>query len=142
MFGRRSAAEGCVFVTDETVTVLDPDAGAAGRARQLLRGFPCSAHNALVVVEVAEVLVSELVTNALLHGRPPIVLQIRCLKQDGLWVGVSDANPLPPVIRGHDVEATHGRGMALVNMLSDDWGVQLADRGKQVWFRVRGFSGP
>ena len=86
-------------------------------------------------------LVSELVTNALLHGRPPIVSQIRCLEQDGLWVGVSDASPLPPVPLDREVAAAHGRGMALVNMLSDDWGVEPAEPGKRVWFRVRDLGG-
>jgi anti-sigma regulatory factor (Ser/Thr protein kinase) len=132
---------GALFVIDSGVTVLDADSRAAGQARRLVRRCPCSAHTAPVVMEVAELLISELVTNALLHGRPPIIVQIRCLERDGVWVAVSDASPDLPVIRNHHDVAECGRGMALVNQLADDWGVQSADPGKQVWFQVRDVGG-
>ncbi|MFK4099169.1 ATP-binding protein [Streptomyces sp. NPDC019531] len=80
--------------------------------------------------------VSELATNALLHGVPPN----RCfrldldLTTDGvLHVEVHDSGP--GEIRTPDTtpESEHGRGLLLVAALADDWGVRERDPGKVVW---------
>jgi anti-sigma regulatory factor (Ser/Thr protein kinase) len=122
-------------ITADVSCVLEPDARAPSQARQVLRRVACATHN-VAVIDAAQLLVSELVTNALQHGRPPITLQVSCIEQQGLRVDVIDSNPDLPVMRDHDVDVAHGRGIALVDMLSDDWGVQPADPGKRVWFRL------
>jgi hypothetical protein len=121
--------------TADVIIVLESDARAPSQARQVLARASCITHNASVL-DTAQLLVSELVTNALLHGRPPIVLQISCIEESGLQVDVTDTDPRLPVAEPWDVDAERGRGIALVDMLSDDWGVQPAAPGKRVWFRL------
>jgi hypothetical protein len=70
------------------------------------------------------------------HGRPPITLEVSCTERSGMDVRVTDTGPELPVVRDTDIAAAHGRGIALVDLLSDDWGVEQADPGKQVWFRL------
>lgn len=85
--------------------------------------------------------VSELATNALLHGVPPG----RCFRLDlgldtaeVLRVEVQDSGP--GEIRTPDVtpESERGRGLLLVAALSDDWGVRQREPGKVVWCEFRG----
>jgi two-component sensor histidine kinase len=85
----------------------------------------------------AELLASELVTNAVTHGCG----QVRVLMEYdalGLAVTVSDEESAPPVVNDALTSATCGRGMRLVDVLSSSWGV-IPDRpgpGKGVWFRL------
>ncbi|MFF0017298.1 ATP-binding protein [Streptomyces sp. NPDC005374] len=88
--------------------------------------------------------VSELATNALLHGVPPS----RCfqlaltLATDGvLRVEVHDSGPGEIHPAHPSVGAERGRGLLLVAALADDWGVRERDPGKVVWCEFRG-GGP
>lgn len=108
-------------------------------ARDFARRSGCVDH-ALEVLDDALLLISELVTNSVLHGGPPIVLAIDCDGR-GLHVRVRDGAPNPPVARSAGADAEDGRGMSLVDLLSDTWGVEpVADDhgvGKEVWFELR-----
>jgi anti-sigma regulatory factor (Ser/Thr protein kinase) len=86
---------------------------------------------------VVELLVSEVVTNAVLHARSALSL---CVVRQGdrIRVEVEDTSPVAPVVRPHDDTAMTGRGLALVAALAAEWGVQPTDRGKSVWFVVAG----
>jgi anti-sigma regulatory factor (Ser/Thr protein kinase) len=84
--------------------------------------------------------VSELATNALLHGVPPA----RCfrldlsLATDGvLRVEVHDSGPGEIHPAHPSPYAEHGRGLLLVEALADDWGVRERDPGKVVWCEFR-----
>ncbi|WP_344403510.1 ATP-binding protein [Streptomyces longisporus] len=80
--------------------------------------------------------VSELVTNALLHGVPPGRLSRLLLRHDGrvLGVEVHDSGPgVPRVVEGGDVGGKGGRGLLLVSALSDKWGARERELGKVVW---------
>jgi anti-sigma regulatory factor (Ser/Thr protein kinase)/PAS domain-containing protein len=93
------------------------------------------------VVENAVLLVSELVTNALLHGRPPIELRLRSTAEH-LFLEVRDhATYLPRRLRATP-EDEHGRGLQLVALLADRWGTRPVPEGKAVWcvFSVREVS--
>ena len=81
-------------------------------------------------------LVSELVSNSVLHGGPPVVVAIEC-DGDALQVRVRDGSSVMPARRtaGHGDES--GRGLALVDTLSSDWGVDPKPDGKHVWFVLR-----
>jgi anti-sigma regulatory factor (Ser/Thr protein kinase) len=86
--------------------------------------------------------VSELVTNALLHGVPPGRHSRLLLRYDGrvLGVEVHDSGPGEPrVVESGDTGAEGGRGLLLVAVLSDQWGVRDRELGKAVWceFEVR-----
>lgn len=123
-------------VTPPVSVELPLDARAAARARRLVEEAHCDAHGA-DVLDSAKLLVSEVVANAVRHGSPPITIEVVCTGHSGLEVRVSDGDENAPVVRDADPEAEAGRGIALVDMLSDAWGVEPRQPGKAVWFRVR-----
>ncbi|MDF2092637.1 ATP-binding protein [Knoellia sp. 3-2P3] len=118
-------------------TRLPADARAPALARTFLRAAACETHHARVVDD-AELLVSELVTNAVLHGAPPITMRVECDGSNGLRVSVTDRSADPARVREADPTDESGRGMRLVDVISDDWGVEpRTGVGKDVWFRLR-----
>lgn len=82
-------------------------------------------------------LVSELVTNVVLHARTSFELTFRCLNRR-LRFEVRDHSDRLPVPAGHDDPmALSGRGMGMVSILSDAYGAEdLPDGGKVVWFEL------
>ncbi|WP_298990581.1 ATP-binding protein [uncultured Pseudokineococcus sp.] len=89
------------------------------------------------VADVAELLVSELVTNALVHGGGAASMAV-VVAPGGVRVEVADDLPdeLEPVVRPASASATGGRGLALVEALATAWGVRRAPGGKVVWFHL------
>ncbi|PFG21085.1 ATP-binding protein [Serinibacter salmoneus] len=86
--------------------------------------------------EVLLVLVSELLTNAVMHGVPPITLAIGS-RADGCRIEVSDASTTPPWLRTGD-QASGGHGLHLVDRLATAWGTEPTTIGKFVWLELRG----
>lgn len=97
----------------------------------------CHAHGWNGDCDTVALLVSEVATNALLHGSGDVRVTV-----DGdstrLRVDVADASPRMPVQRNPPDDAEGGRGLALVSVLADDWGVDPLDPGKSVWFELNG----
>ena len=123
-----------------TAANLRADHGAPRAARDLLRGMAVQAGCDEARVEQAALLVSELVTNAVLHGRTDVVRVALEVGDRTVEVAVDDGSPDLPVVVG-DVEpsALHGRGMLLVERLAEAWGVSPrpgGGGGKSVWFRL------
>jgi anti-sigma regulatory factor (Ser/Thr protein kinase) len=87
-------------------------------------------------VDTVVLLVSELVTNAVLHARSDVVLTVD--DQGAIArVEVSDSSPLPPRLHNFAVESATGRGMKLLDRLAQRWGAApREDGGKVVWFEV------
>ncbi|MEV7812181.1 ATP-binding protein [Streptomyces flaveolus] len=87
------------------------------------------------LVDAAELLVSELVTNALRHTRGPLRLNLR-LREGRLLCEVEDTESAGPVrvVAGPDAEG--GRGTELIDMLADAWGSTRTATGKTVWFEL------
>jgi anti-sigma regulatory factor (Ser/Thr protein kinase) len=90
--------------------------------------------------EAAELGVSELVTNALLHGEPPIQVRVRGTAEHPR-IEVRDSSLEPPVLptatemdEDDELLLTYGRGLGLVARCSDAWGAEIEDDGKVVWF--------
>lgn len=89
-------------------------------------------------VEVARLLVSELVTNAVQHGGGEVVLVV-ARRGDGLRVEVHDASPVMPVLAERSSLMERGWGLRLVAELATTWGTAPRDDGqpgKQVWFTL------
>ncbi|MBA2626085.1 MAG: SpoIIE family protein phosphatase [Acidimicrobiia bacterium] len=122
-----------------TSTELPAVVESAARARRFVAAALATLP-ATAPLEVAELLTSEVVTNAILHSDPASrapSIRIEVIARDGVVrVSVSDGSPSRPEPReaAHDDEG--GRGMALVAALATRWGVEPADRGKAVWFEV------
>ena len=91
----------------------------------------------------AVLLVSELVSNAILHGRPPIELRMRRTAEH-LLIEVDDgATVLPRKLRPTP-DDEHGRGLVLAALLADKWGTRPLRDGKSVWclFSLERYSAP
>ncbi|GAA3213364.1 ATP-binding protein [Streptomyces sp. XM83C] len=85
--------------------------------------------------ETAELLTSELVTNALVHTDDDAVLTA-VAGTDVLRVEVRDSVACRPRLRLPYEDGTHGRGLVLVQALADAWGVRAHGAGKVVWFEL------
>ena len=86
--------------------------------------------------DIAELLTSELVTNALIHTDHDAVLTAT-VAPGGLRVEVRDFVARRPRLRVPNADdGTHGRGLVLVQSLADAWGVRAHGVGKAVWFEL------
>ncbi|GEA88976.1 ATP-binding protein [Cellulomonas cellasea] len=116
---------------------LDADATAPHRGRHWVVPV-LRAHDApQPAVDLVELLTSEVVTNAVKYGSAEhgIVLSVGWA-DSRVTVRVSDANPSAPVVQRSAPEDLGGRGMELVDLLAESWGVETHAEGKTVWFTV------
>ncbi|WP_328780609.1 ATP-binding protein [Streptomyces canus] len=113
------------------------DPGAVRAARTAVRDR-LAAWNLDGLADIAALLVSELVTNALRHATGPIgVRLVRPEAIDGvLLVEVSDPLPDPPRERVAALEDESGRGLQLVAYAARRWGTRPGATGKTVWFEL------
>lgn len=93
------------------------------------------------LVDTTVLLVSEVVTNAVLHARTDLTLTLS-REGDGVRIEVADGSSLPPALRWHSPTATTGRGLRLLDMLADSWAAESTASGKTVWFAVTGDHDP
>ena len=112
------------------------DAAAPGAARTWITGL-LEAWDLPALAETAALLASETVTNAVRHAAsaPTVTVAV----SDGVVeVGVTDRDPdsSPHMKWAGDPMATSGRGLAIVDVLADEWGTASLTHGKQVWFRL------
>ncbi|MBX6389149.1 MAG: ATP-binding protein, partial [Frankia sp.] len=112
---------------------VDADASAVPLVRRRLSAALSAAPPPLpqLCADIA-IVAGELVTNALLHGAPPVRLR---LVGGAAWVRieVNDASEVLPVRPRDTVESMTGRGLALVDALAADWGTTANGGGKIVW---------
>ena len=110
------------------------DPTSAGEARRFvdatLRRWSCDHF-----VDVASLLVSELVANAVLHAGTSIAVVVR-VDGDRLRVEVHDGNGRLPARKHYSTLSATGRGLMLVERMSRDWGVAATSGGKVVWFEL------
>ncbi|PWS39663.1 serine/threonine protein phosphatase [Streptomyces sp. ZEA17I] len=115
---------------DVVVWSLPANGSAAGTARRLVRA-QLERWALSDLMDVTELVVSELVGNALRYGGGPTGL--RLLRHDRLCVEVSDIGPDLPRIQHAPLSAEGGRGLQLINMLCRRWGSCRTPGGKVVW---------
>jgi anti-sigma regulatory factor (Ser/Thr protein kinase) len=116
----------------ESSITLPLHPAAVATARRLAREVASPA-----TVDTVELLVSELVTNAVLHVHGGRVLELRILVWDDcVRVEVRDSSyHLPQMLLPADW-GLHGRGLFMVDALSDRWGSEPTATGKTVWCEV------
>jgi anti-sigma regulatory factor (Ser/Thr protein kinase) len=109
------------------------DPASAAKARRFLdttlRGWQCE-H----LVDVATLLASELVANAILHAGSSIEVVARVNAR--LRIEVHDDNPRLPVRKHYSRMSATGRGLLLVERLAEEWGADPTQLGKRVWFEL------
>nr|WP_173937377.1 ATP-binding SpoIIE family protein phosphatase [Streptomyces chartreusis] len=110
---------------------LEPEDSAPGRARRLARRT-LSRWNLEDLGDSVELLVSELVTNAVRHTSRPVTL--RLMRTDVLRCEIGDDAPELPRLRRARPTDENGRGLYLVSRLAMRWGAARLSTGKIVWF--------
>lgn len=106
-------------------------------ARKFVREF-LVARGQAAIIDDAEVVVSEVVTNSLIHADSDVELLLRGYP-DRIHIEVQDTDARPPVPTSliddeeENAAAEHGRGLDIVGDLSSDWGTFPHGRGKTVW---------
>ncbi|MDI5965084.1 ATP-binding protein [Streptomyces sp. SL13] len=122
---------------------VGPEPAEVGRARRWARarllGSGIKADEPLA--ETLMLLISELVTNAVVHTGCPAVLRMLAPGQvvpgaDTVRVEVADASSQPPAPRHAGGDDTGGRGLELVEGLADRWGWSREGSGKRIWCEV------
>ena len=87
-------------------------------------------------LDIASLLVTEIVTNAVLHAMAPMTLGVE-VRADVVRIEVRDGSQLPPRVHAFSPSAATGRGLRLLESLAVRWGVRPeAGGGKAVWFEV------
>ena len=121
---------------DATVRAIalpsDPRAArtARGFVREALRAWEVSGSP-----ELAELLTDELVSNVVTHVGTPMEVRVR-RGPSTVRIEVEDDSTERPVLRHPDELDEHGRGILFGETLAADWGVDLHDAGKTIWFEI------
>ena len=134
---RTSAMEqlGAVDVPPTARARIVADRDAPGNARSAVQDF-CERQRVGGDREAAQLVASELVTNAVVHAGTAIDLTLR-LVGPVLHIAVRDGGPGRPKIADVDESSESGRGLLLVDALAASWGTFFPDNGKVVWATVR-----
>lgn len=108
--------------------------GSPRQARRLAARWLADRQVAGPGVDNVILVCSELVTNVVLHASGPVVLSVG-LSDRGVLVEVGDSAPDGGMLgpQGSGVRATSGRGLAIVEALSSEWGVTVEPHSKTVW---------
>lgn len=114
--------------------LLPPRATSAGRARRSMRDA-LVLHQPGETLDAAQVAVSEIVTNALVHAGTAMRLRV-LLTGGGLRVELSDGSTQLPHRRAYSSQAATGRGLLVVEEMVDRWGAYPIGGGKVVWFEI------
>lgn len=117
-------------------THLEADPASVARARSFVAAT-LAAWDLDDLTEVALLLTSEVVTNAVRHAKSAFTVTVSTVPPK-VTVEVSDNSPAAPTanLDTHDEES--GRGLHLVDSLARQWGWRPVDGGKVVWFTLAG----
>ena len=117
----------------DLLTIPSVPASVAAARRFALHA--CRAAGLLELCDTAVLLVSEVATNALVHGSGQVLVRV-VPTEGGVRVEVVDGSPSLPRPREATPMDEGGRGLALVEALSSSWGAERSNGGKTVWFEV------
>jgi anti-sigma regulatory factor (Ser/Thr protein kinase) len=114
---------------------LDQSTSAPAVARHAVRRWLAAWHVSDSLLDDVTLVVSELVTNAVLYAAPPLTV-VAAARDDQLRLEVHDRSPRPPRRRSASQEVG-GFGLQFVAALADDWGWTATSSGKVVWTEHR-----
>ncbi|WP_328506688.1 SpoIIE family protein phosphatase [Streptomyces sp. NBC_00391] len=134
--GDTTAVRPPVRRTALTIAQAEPEriAGARQQVRELLHDWNCGDQ-----VDSAVLLVSEMLTNVLVHTDADALLVAEMTGDGGkrrMRIEVTDASDDLPHKRHPGELASSGRGLVLMDMLADAWGVDPRGEGKSIWFEL------
>ncbi|NBM17478.1 SpoIIE family protein phosphatase [Streptomyces sp. GC420] len=109
----------------------DPAAVAGARAEATARLRAWQLHD---IAFTAELVISELVTNAIVYGQPPV--QLRLIHDASLICEVSDSSSTAPHMRRARTFDEGGRGLLLVAQFAERWGTRHHAGGKTIWAEI------
>jgi len=121
-------------IVDFSAAVVGTDdcwTDVAALARQLVRRA-CQAWSLAELSDVAQLVVTELVANAIRYTAGDVVL-VLSVRGGQLRISVADDEPRPPRPGRPDEHDEHGRGLMIIEALGVDWGSAPAGKGKVVW---------
>jgi anti-sigma regulatory factor (Ser/Thr protein kinase) len=118
-----------------TEIVLPCGPEAAGQARRIVAEACTRANITADSRDSALLCTSELVTNAIVHGRSDVRLNV-LVDAARLRIEVGDDNSRQPALQPVDDGALDGRGLFIVDLLASRWGVRDDAIGKVVWFEL------
>jgi len=123
-------------MASELAVTLPPESTSAGLARRCVRDV-CAQAGLDDLVDDALLLVTELVTNAVVHAGTSLELRV-AVRQEGLRIEVSDEQPggLPQVAAEVEESREGGRGLFLLQSLATEWGTTHRRNGKSLWFSL------
>ncbi|QKV95259.1 ATP-binding protein [Streptomyces sp. NA02950] len=111
-----------------------PDPVRVGHMRRITKAFLRKWNVRGPLAENIVLVVSELVTNAVEHGKGDAQLRVRHLDEE-VRIEVTDSSSIPAQMRPASDEAESGRGLILTSVLARKWGV--SDDGRTTWARFR-----
>lgn len=117
-------------LTPDRVVIFADSALAPGQGHDWVRRGCCHQH-AFIAMDALLLVTSELITNAVLHGQPPISLQLCCLVSE-VRLTISDRGPRLPREQG----TRGGLGLLIVAGIARQGGTTPLAVGKEVWCRV------
>ncbi|MBF8191427.1 ATP-binding protein [Nonomuraea sp. K274] len=116
---------------------MPPDRECVSSVRRFVRDLTGDWKAGETVSETAELLVSELATNALVHSSAQAPIHVAVIRDDHLLtVEVRDSCAGVPSAGPMVTTATKGRGLPIVQHLAHNWGWTLTPTGKAVWFQL------
>lgn len=128
----RDAGVIALEVPQEVSREFSPETDAPHAARRFLEDALRAMGHSERLIEDARLLISELVTNAVVHARAPMSVSIRS-QGSRVRLLVHDMSPAQPSPRPTSLDAPSGRGLQLIAALARDWGVTTSPTGKTVW---------
>lgn len=119
----------------EARTLLPGDVTTPAAARRFVRSALESVEADPRVIETAELLTTELVTNAIVHVGCKSQLFLRAARGT-VRVEVTDPDDRLPSMAAPNLDDVGGRGLVIVDGLASAWGVERTKSGKTVWFEL------
>ena len=113
-------------------TVLEAEPMSAARARDFVR-LHLVTHQLPHLVEDVRLVVSELATNAVAHAQTPFVVSLS-MANGSVLLAIEDQSSAVPIRSAPDVTDMSGRGLMIVELISQEWGIRTDARArKSVW---------